>query len=401
MTHDRNEQVPKAHRSGPLAGVTIVEMAAIGPAPFAAMMLADMGASLLRIDRVPRTGAVSLDLYEGSRVLDRGRRSIALNLKDPRAIAVVLKLLESTDILLEGFRPGVMERMGLGPEACLQRNPKLVYGRVTGWGQSGPLAHTAGHDLNYVAISGALYAMGTGAEPPFPPLNLVGDYGAGGMLLALGVVSALLEVRVSGRGQEVDAAMSDGCATMMSLMYDLRSRGLWNVERQSNVTDGSAPFYAVYECADRKFISVAAIEPQFFAIVLAKTAIPHLDASDQWDRVRWPAIKLAFAAQFRRRSRDEWCAVFEDTDGCVAPVLDMDEAPDHPQNRARGTFVDVAGVVQPAPSPRFSRTTSVMPDGPPGIGEHTVDVLTTLGIASADIEMLLADGAVYEQVARQ
>lgn len=387
----------KSVGKGPLAGVSIVEMAAIGPAPFAAMMLADMGASVLRIDRVPGTDGASLHLYEGSRVLDRGRRSIALNLKDSRATAVVLKLLECSDILLEGFRPGVMERMGLGPDVCLQRNPKLVYGRVTGWGQFGPLAQTAGHDLNYMAISGALYGMGADETPPLPPLNLVGDYGAGGMLIALGAVSALLEARHSGRGQVVDAAMSDGCATMMSLMYDLKSRGLWNVERQSNVTDGSAPFYAVYECRDGKFISVAALEPQFFAIVLAKSGIAELGPTDQWDRARWPAMKLAFATEFRKRTRDEWCSLFQETDGCVAPVLDMNEAPDHPHNCARETFVDRAGVVQPSPSPRFSRTASKLPDDPPGIGEHTRDVLKSIGMGAEEIQAFLADGAVFAQ----
>jgi alpha-methylacyl-CoA racemase len=389
------EERPMEDGSGPLTGVSIVEMAAIGPAPFAAMMLADMGARVVRIDRVPRAGAATVDLYEGSRVLDRGRRSISLNLKDPRSAAIVLQLLKSTDILLEGYRPGVMERMGLGPEVCLQANPKLIYGRVTGWGQSGPLAHTAGHDLNYMAISGALYGMGGGGEPPFPPLNLVADYGAGGMMLALGVVSALHEVRRSNRGQVVDAAMSDGCATMMSLMYDLKSRGLWNVERQSNVTDGSAPFYAVYECADGKFLSVAAIEPQFFGILLANCPLPGVALSDQWDRGRWPDMQLAFGAAFRKRTRDEWCALFVDTDGCVAPVLDMNEAPEYHHNRARSTFVDVAGVVQPAPSPRFSRTPSGMQAAPPKIGEHTAEVLQGIGLGVDEIEDLQAGGAVY------
>jgi alpha-methylacyl-CoA racemase len=286
----------------------------------------------------------------------RGRRSLALDLKDPRARAVLLGLVDKADALVEGFRPGVMERLGLGPDVCHARNPKLVYGRVTGWGQHGPLAQAAGHDLNYVALSGMLHAMGDADRPPSPPLNLVGDFGGGGMMLAFGVVCAMLEARASGRGQVVDAAMTDGAALLGAMMYGLRAHGSWSAARGANLLDGGAPFYATYACADGRFIAIGAIEPQFYARLLALAGASDPAFGRQWDSGDWPALKDRFAALFATRTRDAWCALLEGTDACFAPVLDMDEAPHHPHNAARRTFVDVDGVTQPAPAPRFSRT---------------------------------------------
>ena len=344
--------------SGPLKGLRVIEMAGIGPCPFAAMMLADMGAEVIRIDRkadpsMPNPYPVLGTKYD---VMARGRRTLALDLKDPRARQVLLDLVAKADALVEGFRPGVMERLGLGPDACQERNPKLVVGRVTGWGQSGPLAQAAGHDLNYVALTGMLHAMGDADRPPPPPLNLVGDFGGGGMMLAFGVVCAMLEARTSGRGQVVDAAMTDGAALLGAMMAGLRAQGSWSAARGANLLDGGAPFYATYACADGRFIAVGAIEPQFYAQLLALTGASDPAFARQWDRDDWPALKDKFAALFATRTRDAWCALLEGTDACFAPVLDMDEAPRHPHNAARATFVDVDGVTQPAPAPRFSRT---------------------------------------------
>ncbi|WP_198115720.1 CaiB/BaiF CoA transferase family protein [Massilia rhizosphaerae] len=344
--------------SGPLKGLRVIEMAGIGPCPFAAMMLADMGAEVIRIDRkadpsMPNPYPVLGTKYD---VMARGRRTLALDLKDPRARQVLLDLVAKADALVEGFRPGVMERLGLGPDACFERNPKLVVGRVTGWGQSGPLAQAAGHDLNYVALTGMLHAMGDADRPPPPPLNLVGDFGGGGMMLAFGVVCAMLEARTSGRGQVVDAAMTDGAALLGAMMAGLRAQGSWSAARGANLLDGGAPFYATYACADGRFIAVGAIEPQFYAQLLALTGASDPAFARQWDRDDWPALKDKFAALFATRTRDAWCALLEGTDACFAPVLDMDEAPRHPHNAARATFVDVDGVTQPAPAPRFSRT---------------------------------------------
>ena len=347
--------------NGPLKGVRVIEMAGIGPCPFAAMMLADMGAEVIRIDRKPdaKLASAAPNPYPmlGTKydVMARGRRTLALDLKDPRARQLLLDLAARADALVEGFRPGVMERLGLGPDACIERNPKLVVGRVTGWGQSGPLAQAAGHDLNYVALTGMLHAMGDADRSP-PPLNLVGDFGGGGMMLAFGVVCAMLEARTSGRGQVVDAAMTDGAALLGAMMSGLRAHGSWSAARGANLLDGGAPFYATYACADGKFIAVGAIEPQFYAQLLALTGASDPAFARQWDRDDWPALKDKFAALFATRTRDAWCALLEGTDACFAPVLDMDEAPRHPHNTARATFVDVDGVTQPAPAPRFSRT---------------------------------------------
>jgi alpha-methylacyl-CoA racemase len=347
---------------GPLSGLRVVEMVGIGPCPFAAMMLADMGADVIRIDRKPDVNPASAApnpypmLGTKHDVMARGRRSLALDLKHPRARQLLLDLVAKADALVEGFRPGVMERLGLGPDVCHDRNPKLVYGRVTGWGQHGPLAQAAGHDLNYVALSGMLQAMGDADRPPSPPLNLVGDFGGGGMMLAFGVVCAMLEARTSGRGQVVDAAMTDGAALLGAMMYGLRAHGSWSAARGANLLDGGAPFYATYACADGRFIAVGAIEPQFYARLLALAGADDSAFARQWRQDDWPALKDRFAALFATRTRDDWCALLEGTDACFAPVLDMDEAPRHPHNAARQTFVDVDGVTQPAPAPRFSRT---------------------------------------------
>jgi alpha-methylacyl-CoA racemase len=343
---------------GPLAGLRVIEMVGIGPCPFAAMMLADMGADVIRIDRKPDPNAPNPYPTLGTKydVMARGRRTLALDLKHPRARQLLLDLVVKADALVEGFRPGVMERLGLGPDVCHDRNPKLVYGRVTGWGQTGPLAQAAGHDLNYVALSGMLHAMGDADRPPTPPLNLVGDFGGGGMMLAFGVVCAMLEAKTSGRGQVVDAAMTDGAALLGAMMYGLRAHGSWSAARSGNLLDGGAPFYATYACADGKFVAVGAIEPQFYARLLALTGASGPAFEAQWRHGDWPALKEKFAALFATRTRDAWCALLEGTDACFAPVLDMDEAPRHPHNAARHTFVDVDGVPQPAPAPRFSRT---------------------------------------------
>jgi alpha-methylacyl-CoA racemase len=345
--------------AGPLAGVRVVEMVGLGPCPFAAMMLADMGAEVIRIDRKAAAGADNPFPMLGTKfdVMARGRRSLALDLKQPAAKEVVLQLLDQADAVLEGFRPGVMERLGFGPEACHARNPKLVYGRVTGWGQHGPLAQSAGHDLNYIALTGMLHAMGRAGTPPAPPLNLVGDFGGGGMMMAFGVVCALLEARMSGKGQVVDAAMTDGAALLGAMMYGLRAFGSWNDAREANLLDGGAPFYDSYACADGRFITIGSLEPQFYALLLQLTGADDPVFQARTDECQWPQMKARFTTLFKTRSRDEWCAVLEGTDVCFAPVLDMAEAPAHPHNEARATFIEIDGVTQPAPAPRFSRST--------------------------------------------
>jgi alpha-methylacyl-CoA racemase len=382
--------------AGPLKGVTVLELAAIGPAPFAGMMLADMGAEVIRIDRMPAASSHELDaLLRNDNVVDRGRRSIALDIKDPRAVEAVLKLVDSADILIEGFRPGVTEKLGIGPEVCLARNPTLVYGRMTGWGQTGPLAKSAGHDLNYIAISGALHAMGPKDRPPAPPLNLVGDYGGGGMLLALGVVAALFEAQRSGRGQVVDAAMTDGSALLMAMLYGLQAKGLWSDERESNFLDGSAHFYGTYECADGRHVSIGPIEPQFYRRLLELTGTHDPHFAQQWSKAEWPALKAKLAALFRTRTRDAWCALLDGSDACFSPVLSMSEAPLHPHNVARQTFVESAGIVQPAPAPRFDRTPSELPPPAPVVGRDSADLLRSAGYDDAAIDALTAARVVH------
>jgi alpha-methylacyl-CoA racemase len=382
--------------SGPLQGLRVIEMVGIGPCPFAAMMLADMGADVIRIDRRPDPSAPNPYPTLGTKydVMARGRRSLALDLKDPRARQLLLDLVGKADALVEGFRPGVMERLGLGPDVCHDRNPKLVYGRVTGWGQAGPLAQAAGHDLNYVALSGMLHAMGDADRPPAPPLNLVGDFGGGGMMLAFGVVCAMLEARTSGRGQVVDAAMTDGAALLGAMTYGLRAHGTWSAARGANLLDGGAPFYATYACADGRFIAVGAIEPQFYARLLALTGASDPAFARQWGTDDWPALKERFAALFATRTRDAWCALLEGSDACFAPVLDMDEAPHHPHNAARKTFVDVDGVTQPAPAPRFSRTPGQARPVAAAPGEDGAAVLADWGWSEDAIAGLRRDNIV-------
>lgn len=383
--------------SGPLAGLKIIEMVGLGPCPFAAMMLADMGAEVIRIERKVDPDAPNPYPVLGTKydVMARGRRSLALDLKHPRARLLLLDLVARADVLIEGFRPGVMERLGLGPDACLDRNPKLVYGRVTGWGQTGPLAQAAGHDLNYVALSGMLAAMGRAGSPPAPPLNLVGDFGGGGMMLAFGVVCAVLEARSSGQGQVVDAAMTDGAALLGAMMYGLRAFGQWQDAREANFLDGGAPFYDSYACADGKFITVAAIEPQFYAQLLQLTGATDPEfskqSSEQWEEKRWPELKRKFAGLFATRTRDAWCALLEGSDVCFAPVLGMGEAPLHPHNAARKTFIDVGGVTQPAPVPRFSRTEAEVGRPPPSPGQHGAEILADWGWSQEAVAALRRD----------
>jgi alpha-methylacyl-CoA racemase len=373
---------------GPLAGVRVVELAGIGPGPFCAMLLADLGAEVLRVDRpaAARPGWPT--------VLARGRRSVAVDLKHPDGAGVVLDLVASADALVEGFRPGVAERLGIGPDACLARNPRLVYGRVTGWGQQGPWRLAAGHDIDYVALAGALHPVGQAGGPPVPPLNLVGDFGGGGMLLALGVVAALLETGRSGAGQVVDAAMVDGAALLTTQFHELLAAGLWREERGANLLDGGAPFYGVYQTADGRHLAVGALEPQFYAELLRRLGLDAGDLPDQLDREGWPLLRERLAALFRTRTREEWCELLAGTDACVAPVLGFGEAPAHPHNRARGTFVDVGGVVQPAPAPRFSRTPCDPPSPAARPGEHTDQALTDWGIPPDQVTRLRATGAI-------
>lgn len=343
--------------AGPLHGVRVVEFAGLGPGPFCAMLLADLGAEVLRIVRP----GVAPDPQD---ITTRSRRQVAIDLRGPDGQAAALALIDKADLLVEGFRPGVMERLGLGPDDCLARNPRLVYGRMTGWGQHGPLAKAAGHDINYIAISGALHAIGRAGEAPVPPLNYVGDFGGGGMLLAVGLLAALHEADRSGRGQVIDAAMTDGTALLSAFMYGFKAKGQWSNQRGENMLDGGAHFYDTYACADGRYVAIGAIEPQFYAELRERCGIHDPLFDGQMDPARWPLLKLRLADVFRTRTRDEWCALLEGTDACFAPVLDWDEAPQHAHNRARGTFTEVDGVVQPAPAPRFSRSTPTEPAAP-------------------------------------
>jgi alpha-methylacyl-CoA racemase len=379
--------------AGPLSGVRIVEIAGIGPGPFCAMMLADLGAEVLRVDRaerarLPRPDGPNLDL------LNRGRRSVAVDLKSPAGVEVVLRLVEKADALIEGFRPGVMERLGLGPDVCLARNPGLVFGRMTGWGQDGPLAKAAGHDLNYIALTGALHAIGRADSPPPPPLNLVGDFGGGGLMLAYGILAALLERARSGKGQVVDAAMVDGAAALMAIIYGAHASGWWRDERAANMLDGGAHFYDCYETKDGRYVSIGSIEPQFYAQLLELTGLKGEPLPHQMDRSSWPKLKERLAAIFKTRTRDEWCDLMEGTDVCFAPVLSLAEAPEHAHMKARNTFVEVEGVRQPGPAPRFSRTPGVIERPPAHAGEHTDEALADWGFPSADVAQLRNSGAI-------
>jgi alpha-methylacyl-CoA racemase len=383
--------------AGPLSGYRIIEIAGIGPGPFAAMLLADMGADVIRIERA---AAVRDPLPDGAHydVLLRGRRNVAVDLKHPDGVEALLSLVESADALIEGFRPGVMERLGVGPDVCLARNPKLVFGRMTGWGQDGPYAQAAGHDINYIALAGALAHFGRAGGPPVPPLNMVGDFGGGGMFLAYGVVCALLEAQRSGRGQVVDTAMVDGAAVLMSMFWAFKAIGAHDENaRGTNLLDTGAHFYDVYRCSDGEYISVGSIEPQFYAELLRLTG---LDGDEQFakqmDRTEWPALKSRLTELFAQRTRAEWCELMETTDVCFAPVLTMSEAAEHPHNVERGTFVEIAGTMQPAPAPRFSRTTAQVSRPPAHAGADTRAVLAEWGVSDDRIAAWESAGAVRQ-----
>lgn len=344
---------------GPLKGLKVIELAGIGPGPMAAMLLADMGATVLRVDRRESAG-LGVQRPEKFDLLLRNRRSVRLDLKDPAAVALVLDLVAGSDVLIEGFRPGVTERLGLGPAECLARNPRLIYGRITGWGQDGPLAQAVGHDLNYIALTGALHAIGRAGQPPAIPINLVGDFGGGTLYLVMGILAALYEARSSGAGQVVDAAMVDGVASLMTQPHGTYAAGMMSNERGTNITDSGAPFYEVYACADGRWVTLGAVEAKFYAQALRVLELDSLLA-EQWNRATWPAAKALIAAKFVQRSQAQWCEAFEGVEACFAPVLSLDEAPAHPHLRARGTYVEVDGITQPAPAPRFDRTPNATP----------------------------------------
>jgi alpha-methylacyl-CoA racemase len=377
--------------SGPLNGITVVELAGLGPGPWAGTVLADLGAEVIRVERL-RPSPLEWVPHQRD-PLNRGRRSIAIDVKSEEGREAVLRMVESADVLLEGFRPGVTERLGLGPDVCLGRNPGLVYARVTGWGQDGPLAHTAGHDIDYIAVAGALRSIGRSGESPIAPVNYLGDYAGGGMLVVVGILAALVERSSSGRGQVVDAAMVDGVALIQLLTYSLLAAGLWRDERGVNMLDGAAPFYDTYECADGEYVAVGALEPQFFAALVDGLGL-DVDPALQLDMSGWDDLRARIAAAFRSRTRDEWAEVFSGTDACVAPVLSLAEAPRHPHLAERGTFVEVDGVVQPAPAPRFSRSAPDHPATPPMRGADTDSVLQGLGYDAAAIADLRERGVI-------
>ncbi|MEN0134556.1 MAG: CaiB/BaiF CoA-transferase family protein [Rhodococcus sp. (in: high G+C Gram-positive bacteria)] len=380
---------------GPLSGVRVVEVGSIGPGPWCAMMLSDMGAEVIRVDRADaarrQTAQTPLPIDFVNR---RGRHSVAVDLKNPQGAEVVLRLVEQADALIEGFRPGVAERLGIGPDECHARNPRLVYGRMTGWGQDGPLAQVPGHDINYIALSGLLYTIGPADGRPMPPLNLVGDFGGGGLMLAFGVVSGILEARTSGRGQVVDAAMVDGAALLGSMVQGLRQVGAWNERREANRHDGGAPFYNTYETADGKWVAIAANEPQFYKVMVEQLGWTPDDLPPQMDEESWPRVKKLFAEKFRGKTRDEWVAEMEGLETCLTPVLTLDEAREHQHNTARSAYVPHDGIMQSAPAPRFSRTPGRIQGPAPRPGEHTHDVLTRWGFGNDEVGRLVDTGAV-------
>ena len=379
---------------GPLSGLRLIEIAGIGPGPMAAMMLGDMGADIIRIDR---TVSHVMDRLSDPKfaVHNRSRRSVSVDLQKPGGAEVVLRLADKADGLMEPFRPGVAERLGIGPDVCLKRNPKLVYGRMTGWGQDGPLAKAAGHDQNYIALSGALHAIGRKGEKPVPPLNLVGDFGGGGMLLAFGMACGLVESIRSGKGQVVDAAMVDGTGLLLGGIWGMAGAGLWDdSQREHNMLDGGAHFYDTYETKDGKYVSIGSIEPQFYALLLEKTGLKGQDLPAQHDRAKWPEMKKKFTDIFKTKTRDEWCAIMEGTDICFAPVLTMNEAPHHHHAKARKGYVDVSGFMQPAPAPRFSRTPGSVKGPAPKRGVHTEEVLRDNGFSAGEIKELAGSGVI-------
>ena len=373
---------------GPLSGFKIIELAGIGPGPFCGMMLSDMGAEVIRVERTGGSKKASKD------VLARNRRSIAVDLKQPEGVETVLRLIESADAVFEGFRPGVMERLGLSPDTCLARNPRLVFGRMTGWGQTGPMAQAAGHDINYIALAGALHAIGRKSEKPVPPLNLVGDFGGGGMLLAFGMVCALLEAQKSGAGQVVDAAMVDGTASLMAMFFSMAASGAFTQERGSNMLDGGAHFYDTYETQDGKFVCIGSIEPQFYAELVEKAGLDKEKYAPQMDQSMWPELSKDLESVFLTKTQAQWCELMEGTDVCFAPVLSIFEAPSHPHNVARNSYTTVDGVVQQSPAPRFSRTQAEISNGARVPGQDTLSVLTDYGFVQNEIDKLKASGAV-------
>jgi alpha-methylacyl-CoA racemase len=369
---------------GPLQGVKIIEVGGIGPGPFCGMMLSDMGADIVRVER---KGALALSEPKYD-VLTRNRRSVVIDLRKPEGVDALLKIVEKVDALQEGFRPGVMEKLGLGPDVCLQRNPRLVYGRMTGWGQEGPMSHAAGHDINYIALSGALHTFGRKGQNPVPPLNLVGDFGGGGMFLAFGMVCALFEAQKSGAGQVVDAAMVDGSAALMAMIFGLKASGLWADKRGVNLLDTGAHFYDTYETADGKYVALGSIEPQFYELLLKLAGIEDPEFRNQLDSSKWAALKEKISQVFKKKTRDEWCAIMEGTDVCFAPVLSMTEAPEHPHIKQRQTYTQIDGVLQPSPAPRFSRTVPVIKNPPPDPGQDTEAVLIDFGFTEDEINIL-------------
>ncbi|HLY47516.1 MAG TPA: CaiB/BaiF CoA-transferase family protein [Stellaceae bacterium] len=381
---------------GPLEGVRVVELAGIGPGPFCAMLLADMGAEVIRVDRAAMVGRDTDRDGNDARfnLLARGRRNIAIDLKNPAGVAATLRLVDRADALIEGFRPGVMERLGLGPETCLARNPRLVYGRMTGWGQDGPIAHTAGHDINYIALSGVLHSIGEAGGPPAIPLNLVGDFGGGALYLAMGVLAGIISARASGKGQVIDCSMVEGAASLMMMMYGALASGAWTEERGRNRTDGGSHFYHVYETSDGEYISVGSIEPQFYALLLRHTGLEGESLPEQSDRTTWPDMQRRLARIFKQKTRAEWTAIMQQTDICFAPVLRMSEAIEHPHNRHRHSFVEVDGVVQPSPAPRFLGTPTRVRLPPARTGEHTDAVLADWGFPADEIAALHRSGAI-------
>lgn len=375
---------------GPLNGYTVLELAGIGPAPMGGMMLADMGAEVIRIDRAAGVGQLVM-----KDVSARGKKSVAINLKDPQGIETLLQMVENADVLIDPYRPGVCEKLGVGPDVCLQRNPKLVFARMTGWGQDGPLAQAAGHDINYISITGALYAMGRKGQKPVPPLNLVGDMGGGGMLLVTGVLAAMLEATNSGKGQVIDVAMVDGAAQLMWMFHGFEAMGLWDASRrESNMLDGGAHYYDTYECADGEYVSIGSIEPQFYALLKQHAGLSEEDFGDQNNAEKWPAMKEKLATVFMQKTQAQWCEIMEGTDVCFAPVLSFVDAPSHPANVARKTYIEMDGVTQPAPAPRFSRTPSRVMHAGPSPGQDTGTVLAAMGFGEREIAELKQKGAI-------
>jgi alpha-methylacyl-CoA racemase len=378
---------------GPLAGLRVVEIAGIGPAPFCAMLLADMGAEVLRIDRLATSG-LGIDVPTRFDLLNRNKSSVAIDLKSAAGKQTVKRLIEKADVLIEGFRPGVMERLGFGPDECQALNARLVYGRMTGWGQEGPLSQAASHDLNYIALTGVLSAIGPKGEPPSIPLNLIGDFGGGSLYLAMGILAAVLNARQTGRGQVVDAAIVDGTASLLTLMYSYRQMGDWSLERGTNMIDGGAPFYGVYETLDGRQVAIAPVEAKFYRELLERTGIVNEDLPKQEDRARWAQLRSRLAEVFKTRTSDEWCKILEGTDACFSPVLDMDECVKHPHNVARKTYVEVDGVMNPAPAPRFSATPSELRKLPPAVGEDTDVSLADWGFSVEEVESLRSSTAI-------